>query len=146
MAQSLLVHASVSLDAASYIISMGLVDVMMFGRPVQADSPSEDEKQKRAEGVHRYGSTPRRTASDPGTGLSNSGTALFYDAPSILSLQEDFSDNTDVSVSSPRQRRYGSLDDYRGTKLASAPFHRQRSSSHTNVLHHHQAKILTKQV
>lgn len=145
MAHAFLVHVSASLDAASYIISMGLVDLLMFGRPLRIQSDSDDDQKRMTYGPSAVDECkPRRTASDPGRqsrfGLVND----FYDAPFV---QPDDTGRAYPFQDSRQERRSGSLDDYVGSqKIAYTRNRPRRTSSHVGGVHHHQGKLFSKQV
>lgn len=97
-------HSCAALDAVSYIISLYIVDILTFGRPILSDGQHAEQSQhifrslsvgEERENKRSSINYPRRTASDPGTvGLRyypNSSAAFMgtVSIPHKISRTED---------------------------------------------------------
>lgn len=158
----LLAHLNASLDASSYIIALGIVDVLTFGAPIHP----ERENKVHENTIHRMGShpgpdreklgryfmppkQPRRSASDPGwTAEESMKFSNLNKRPPPMRSSGSLDSEMDISPTSAftfwkQQRRVGSHD------VQSDHIRRRTSvnySSSDHGLHHYQKKILSQQM
>lgn len=151
----LLAHLNASLDAASYIIALGIIDVLTFGAPVHPEKEEKVHEHILSEGkssgqCYLPPKQPRRSASDPGwtreEAVESSGD-LYKRPPPIRSSGSLNSDMTTSPTSAfsfwKQQRRAGSFE------IQSDHIRRRSSinrSTSDHGLHHYQKKILSQQM
>lgn len=156
----ILTHLNASLDASSYIIAMGIVDILTFGAPVHPEKESKAQQHKKTGNDHDLNrrnsgrnftplKQPRRSASDPGwTAEESVKSSSLFNRPAPVRAATSLDSELNPSPSSAftfwkQQRRVGSHDvqsDY--TRRKSSITH----SSSDNGLHHYQKKILSQQM
>lgn len=162
----LFAHLAASLDAASYIIALGLVDLITFGMPVHAAAASSGHSRDReastsARGKHHSVSqqaspvlstsplwslsrrTPRRAASDPGQGPQTPRAAQKSQLGPVDEPDEEYEPyilSRTSSSSSPWRKawvgRTGSLDGYSLSRSAYGSSERTRHARRDSATAH----------
>ncbi|PWN34334.1 uncharacterized protein FA14DRAFT_161763 [Meira miltonrushii] len=153
-------HLNASLDASSYIIAMGIVDILTFGAPVQPERENKVQPRGKASNEHDFNrqkpgryfappKQPRRAASDPGwTAEESVRSSSLFNRPVPVRACSSLDSELKTSPSSAftfwkQQRRVGSHE------VQSDHTRRKVSVSHSSSdsgLHHYQKKILSQQM